>query len=448
VTEELLEQLRETLLEGMQCLKIPGVAIGLLEHGHEHVICEGITSVTNPLPVTPETLFQIGSTTKTITGTIIMRLLEMGKLELEAPVRKYLPELKLEDESVAAQVRVRQLLNHTGGWVGDLFTDTGEGDDALAKYVQLVAGQAQITPLGEVWHYNNSAFGVVGRLIEVITGQTYERAAKELLLEPLGLTHSNFFAHEAMIERFAVGHFLDESDELQISKPWAFARAIGPIGRLNSSVLDQLKYARFHLEGNTGVLSDANRLEMQRPTVKGQLGDEFGVTWWINDATGERIVSHGGATNGQMSAFWFVPTRGFACTVLTNADKGGFLHNELSAWIREQMLGLQTPVTKPLELSTSQLEEYAGTYVGRAFGTTIELEVQSSVLVRTVNMGDLSSVISTPAPPIPPARCELLEGDLLQVLEGDSKGSKHEFLRDATGRIEWLRAGGRVYAKT
>ena len=309
VTEELLEQLRETLLEGMQRLKIPGVAIGLLERGHEHVICEGITSITNPLPVTPETLFQIGSTTKTMTSTIIMRLLEMGKLELESSVRRYLPELKLEDESVAARLTVRQLLNHTGGWVGDLFTDTGDGDDALAKYVQLVAGQAQITPLGEVWHYNNSAFGIAGRLIEVITGQTYERAARGLLLEPLGMTHSNFFPYEAMLERFAVGHFLDESDRLQISKPWAFARAIGPIGRLNSSVLDQLKYARFHLEGNASVLSDANRLEMQRATVKGQLGDEFGLSWWINDATGERIVSHGGATNGQMSAFWFVPDR-------------------------------------------------------------------------------------------------------------------------------------------
>jgi CubicO group peptidase (beta-lactamase class C family) len=224
---------------------------------------------------------------------------------------------------------VRHLLNHTAGWVGDLFTNTGDGDDTLEKYTVLVGKQKQITPLGRVWHYNNAAFGVAGRIIEVLCQKPFEGALEELLLKPLGLNKSNFFPHQAMLGRFAVGHYLDEHKRLQISQPWAIPRATAPIGRLNSSLREQLCYAKFCMFGNQDVLSDELRLEMQRPDVRGQLGDWFGIGWWLNNSSGEMVVSHGGATNGQMSAFWFVPSLGVACTILTNAEKGAILTPKL-----------------------------------------------------------------------------------------------------------------------
>ena len=126
-------QLAEQIRTGMGRHKVPGVAVGLWMDGEEYAEGFGVTSLENPLPVTPNTLFQIGSTTKTITATLVMRLVEAGKPELDAPVRQYLPALRLADEDVAARVTLRHLLTHTGGWAGDYFVRTGSGDDALAK---------------------------------------------------------------------------------------------------------------------------------------------------------------------------------------------------------------------------------------------------------------------------------------------------------------------------
>src|SRR5215212_5884969 len=102
----------------MEAVGIPGVAIGLLDRGEESVRGLGVTSVEHPLEVDGDTLFQIGSITKTFTGTAVMRLVEQGRLELDAPVRTYLPELRLKDEEAAARATMRHLLTHTGGWVG------------------------------------------------------------------------------------------------------------------------------------------------------------------------------------------------------------------------------------------------------------------------------------------------------------------------------------------
>ena len=113
----LLNNLRDRVLEGMTRFKIPGVAVGIVWDGLEYTVCEGVTNRFHPLEITRDTLFQIGSTTKTITGTIIMRLVQDGKFELDAPVRRYLPDLKLMDEDVASKVTIRHLLNHTSGIV-------------------------------------------------------------------------------------------------------------------------------------------------------------------------------------------------------------------------------------------------------------------------------------------------------------------------------------------
>jgi CubicO group peptidase (beta-lactamase class C family) len=451
-TGQLLDDLRNRVLEGMTRFSVPGVSVGIVWEGEEYTVCAGVTNHFQPLEVTPDTLFQIGSTTKTVTGTVIMRLVQEGVLDLDAPVRQYLPDLKLADATVVNTVTVRHLLNHTGGWVGDFFKGFGDGDDALARYVAEVHTMPQITPLGSVWHYNNAAFGIAGRVVEVMTGKSFEAATKEMILEPLGMMDSHFLPEEVMLKRFAVGHYLDANGLVQISRPWSLGKSRAPIGLLVSSVRDQLKYAKFHLSGNPSVLRDDLRLEMQRPTVKGMLGDRFGVTWWVNDTPDSsggvtRTLRHGGATNGQMSAFYIVPEREFGFTILTNAEKGVFLHGQLSAWIQKHFLGLEAPQLNRLELTHAQLEEFAGRYVGHAFGTVIELAVQDGVLIRTVVPGDTSSVTATPAPPLPPAKCVMLEGEVVQVKEGDADGLKAEFLRGSDGQIQWLRSGGRLYAK-
>src|SRR5436853_4346191 len=127
----IFEDICSAVRVAMEETKTPGVAVGLLHDGKEHVAGFGVTSLENPLAVTPDTLFQIGSITKTFTGTAAMQLVEDGKLDLDRPVREYVPDLRLADEDVAAAVTMRHLLTHTGGWEGDFIDDLGAGDDAL-----------------------------------------------------------------------------------------------------------------------------------------------------------------------------------------------------------------------------------------------------------------------------------------------------------------------------
>jgi CubicO group peptidase (beta-lactamase class C family) len=437
--------LRERVLELMTEHQVPGVAVGIL-HDAFHAEGFGTTNVEHGLPVTTDTLFQIGSTTKTVCATVVMQLKEAGKLELDAPVRSYLPDLELTDEHVAARVTLRHCLQHTGGWAGDYFLNTGEGDDALEKYVAGVKNLPQLTPLGEIWHYNNAGFGILGRIVEVVTGKRFEDVATELVLKPLEMTKTNFYPWEAMLERFAVGHHLDAEKVVRVSRPWALARNTSSIGRLNSSVVDQLKYARFHLSDGGALLSEASMLEMQTPTVRAANGDGFGLSWFIRETTGTRVVRHGGATVGQISAFWFVPSRGFACTILTNCENGGLLNLALSNFVRKEYLGLEEPQVKGIPF-TPDLEPLLGDYREDNFGTVLHLKQEGDDLIFRVTLGDYSSITEVIEPTPLPARFEFVASDTVKVLEGDSKDARMEFLRDASGG-HWLRASGRVYRRT
>ncbi len=444
------DRLGELVREAMARLHVPGVALGIIHEAQEYTVCYGVTSVEHPLPVDADTLFQIGSTTKTVTGTAAMRLMDMGKVELHVPLRTYLPDLRLADEQAAAQVSLLHLFTHTGGWLGDYFDDLGPGDDALAKIVVKMAELPQLTPLGTVWSYNNAGFYLAGRVIEVVTGKTYETAIKELVLDPLGMTKSFFFAADAITHRVAVGHF-EIDDKAVVARPWALARAAHAAGGITSSVKDQLRYARFHL--GDGTAPDGTRLLkpetmrlMQTPQVAKDLGDQMGVSWMIRDVNGTRIVQHGGATNGQLSAFQLVPARGFAITVLTNANRGAELYRELTKWTLEHLLGVREAEPVHLEMSEAELSAYGGRYTTAL--ADAELSVRDGELIMQVTpKGGFPDKSSPPPPAPPPMRLEFCGPDRVVVLDPPMKDLQGEFLRNPDGSIAWFRFGGRIRAR-
>src|SRR3954447_7195408 len=151
-----MASLQEKLTELATELAVPGVVAGLVIGDRTEIAVHGVTNIDHPLEVDEGTLFQFGSTGKTLTATALLVLAEKGLVDLDATVRTYLPELQLTDEDVAAKVTVLQLLNHTAGWMGDVFEDTGDGDDALAKYVAHMATLPQVSPLGASVSYNNA----------------------------------------------------------------------------------------------------------------------------------------------------------------------------------------------------------------------------------------------------------------------------------------------------
>jgi CubicO group peptidase (beta-lactamase class C family) len=209
----------------------------------------------------------------------------------------------MRDPEVTTGLTMRHLLTHTGGWDGDFFPDTGNGDDALARYVKLMADLPQLAPLGTILSYNNAAFSLAGRVVEAVTGKTYEAALDELVLGPLELKYSFLFPADVLTHCFAVGH-ATIADKTVVLRPWQLTRACGPAGGITASMIDQLRYARFHLGDGTSedgarILTAESIAMMQTPGNAGMLDIKMGLAWMTRDIGGIRRVFHGGGTYGQ-----------------------------------------------------------------------------------------------------------------------------------------------------
>src|SRR6476661_10607218 len=154
------DQLSEFVAATATNFGIPGVAVAVLADGRETFACHGVTSLDNPLPIDRDTLFVLGSVTKTFTATALMRLVAQKRVELDAPVRRYVPELRLADERTAADVTVLNLLNHTSGLGVGFIADTGEGDDALADYVAKLTELELAAPPGPRASYSQAGYNL------------------------------------------------------------------------------------------------------------------------------------------------------------------------------------------------------------------------------------------------------------------------------------------------
>ncbi|MHB8647613.1 MAG: serine hydrolase domain-containing protein [Thermomicrobiales bacterium] len=444
------DELHTFIEQEMAHYHVPGVAVGVYHDGAQQVGGLGVTNVDHPLAVDARTLYQIGSISKTFVGTMAMRLVEQGKLDLDAPLRTYLPDLTLADAEATERATMKHLLTHTGGWVGDYFDDLGAGDDALAKMTVAMADVPQVAPLGTLWSYNNAGFALAGRVIEVLTGQPFEAAVQSLVLDPLGMHHTYFFARNIVTERFAVGHTVKD-DTPTVARPWELPRTANPAGGLLSDVLDLLVYARFHIGDGTAadgarVLSPENLAYMQSPLYSKGSDGEMGLTWMLESVGGVYTVRHGGGTVGQQTTFVMVPSRNFALTVLTNASRGGELHSEATKWMLKRYLGLENPEPVIRDATADQLAPYAGRYI--AAMSDIELTVrEGGLMVQLIPKGGFPNKEQAAPEPPPPVRAALSGEHTLVGLDEPMKGTRGEFLRAPDGSIAWLRLGSRAHRR-
>lgn len=420
---------------------VPGAAIGVVHREASEIAGFGVTSLENPVPVDGSTLFQIGSITKTFTATAAMRLVEAQALDLDEPVRTYLPDLVMADPRVTREVTMRHLLTHTGGWEGDYFDTVGRGDDALARMVATLGCLEQLTPLGEVWSYNNAGFYIAGRVIEVITGIAFEDALRKLVLSPLGLERSFFFADEVITHRFAVGHARTGA----VLRGWSLGRPAAAVGGLITALTDLLRYARMLWDAG-GFLSDASLAEMRRTQADtaGLMGDGVGLGWYTLERSGINFLRHGGGTNGQISELIVAPEEQFALAILTNHDDGGAVVSVVQPHVLQSELGVKAVGDNRLELSTAELREYVGSYTSRLSIVRLVL-ADDALVLETRLLGGFPDPDSPPPPAPPPTRLAFTGRDAIVALDPPLKGSPGQFLRSTEGPITWLRYEGRLY---
>lgn len=437
---------------------IPGVALGVWVDGHEHYVCHGVTSIDNPLPVDPDTLFLLGSVTKTYTATALMRLAVEGRVDLEARVREYVNELVLDDANAASRMSVLNLLNHTSGLDWALIFDSGEGDDALARYVDRLAELPLIAAPGERASYSQAGFNLAGRIVEKVTGLTFERALAELIFEPLGLAHSFFARDDIMTRRFVVGHNRGQDGALSIARLWRRARGDNPGGGLASSAADQLRWARFHLgdgrsESGIRVLPTQalHRMQQRSVALRGSnLGDAIGISWFLRDIDGVRTLGHGGSANGQFADLLLVPDRDFAVVALSNAGPDGIPFNHaVLRWVLEAFLGIRDRDPEPLPYDPARARELVGSYTNDAM--TFEVISGPEGLIFDVKLKpELRAKSDKALPPDPaPMPLGLLpgDGDEYIITGGAFVGQRGFFTRNASGTIVGVDLAGRIASR-
>jgi CubicO group peptidase (beta-lactamase class C family) len=441
-----------------QKFNVPGVAVGVWADGQEISACHGVTSVENPLPIDQDTLFLVASITKTFTATTLMRLVAEGQVELNAPVRRYVPEFRLKDQQGADTITVLNLLNHTSGLDWRVNADTGEGDDALARAVAKMAEMELIALPGTRTSYSQAGYDLLGRIIEKVAGQTFEQAVTSLVLEPLELSYSFFVRDDIMTRRFVVGHNGGEKGTLSIARPWRHARGENPGGGLATSVADLLRFARFHLgdgraASGTRVLPTHVLQQMQEPTAKLQasnLGDAIGLSWFLRDVNGVRTVGHGGSANGQFAELLLVPERNFAVVSLSNASPGGIPFNQaILSFALEHSLGLVDRDPEPLPFDAARAKEIAGTYANAMMTLTIDT-VGAGLRITLRIRPEIRAAAEKEPPPDPePADFGLLPGssDEYIITSGEFKGQRGFFTRDRSGAIVGVDLGGRSFSR-
>ena len=433
--------------------RVPGVALGIIDNGGVAARGLGVTNVDDPLPVTEHTVFPIASISKTFAATAMMRLAEQGKVDLKAPVRKYLPEFRVRDEAVSREVTVWNLLTHTPGWEGQV-TGPERGEDTLRNFVATVMPDLmQIAPPAAAWSYNNAGFSVAGRVIEATTGTSINRAVRDLVFTPLGLAHAGTTAGEFIVNRFAAGHANRGDAAPVLQRPFSPSVSV-TAGGIGLCITDLLAYATFHMGDGTAanggrVLTRASLELMRTPQLRKQsTDDDIGIAWHLRRVGPLRVAAHGGTLAGHILLLEIAPERNFAIAILTNSQNGWRLIQDvereaLRAYhgatfatnqaIAHRGLVETLPSVEPLP-AQPDLAPYVGKYLRPMSAVVVRVDGGRLIVQEHPNNGE-------PRPPMPAA---FYGPDRAVVTEGNDRGLSIEFVRAADGSVRWVRVVGRV----
>lgn len=374
--------------------RVPGATLGIILGDERLELATGVVNVSTGVETTTDTIFQIGSTGKIYTTTLIMQLVDEGRVDLDAPVSAYVPKLRLADPKSVDTITVRQLLNHTSGIDGDHFEDFGRGDDCLERFVESMSGLTQVAPPGSFFSYCNSGWVLLGHLVEKVAEGGFDGVYKERLFGPLGFKRTTMLPEEAILHRVSVGHTVDPETKTPTVVPqWMLPRSLGPAGLICQPVGELLDFARMHLDGGragdgTQVLSTESVQAMQQESValhdRYTLGPAWGLGWILFDWGPEPVIGHDGATLGQGSYLRLAPERKLAVALLANSDSRTPLYRTLFDEIFQELTGLSIPAlpAPTAEADGLDLSTYASTF--ERLGVRMTFEVVDGTLQLTV----------------------------------------------------------------
>lgn len=336
--------------KAMKDWKVQGCAVAIVKNGKIfYTKGFGLRDVKNNLPVTPNTLFAIGSCSKAFTSASVCLMIDEGKLDFDKPIVMYYPAFKLQDEYITTHITLRDLLSHRSGlprhdfmWYG---ADNLSRKDIVeaTRYLELSKG------FREVWQYQNIMFTTAGYIVELISGEKWENIVARKIFEPLEMRFSNFTINDLLRSNDYSKPYADRNDEV-VEIPYRSLDAMGPAGSINSSVTEMANWVIMQINGgkfgDKQVISEASLKQTQAPQmiIPSGVSDEtfynlYGMGWMITSYRGHLRLEHGGNIDGFSASVCFLPKDSVGIVVLTNMN-GTSLTSVVRNYAIDKMLGL------------------------------------------------------------------------------------------------------------
>lgn len=320
--------------------RVPGVAIAIRTGSDVLTVGYGVTSIADPLPITGETIFQIGSISKTFVGVIAAQLETEGLLDLNAPVAPLLRDLGGIDH----RITMRHLLTHSSGidaqyMIGrarELLKDGA--DDSIQASIQHYANDPLMFAPGSDFSYSGPGFMVAGAVIERTLNQRWAQILHQRVLQPAGMAHTFTTADEVMTYRVAAPHDIRTgAPHLARNEGWQLGWQLPgwdvPGGGVLSSVSELMNYAEYswNQAPNYGFFATLMN--------RGVPGHDIAYGWKKEQRRGQTVMGHNGLTIGYSSRFYLIPEQQLAYASLTNSLKGEPLNTAIERILLDHLLG-------------------------------------------------------------------------------------------------------------
>ena len=468
---EVLQDIRVLVKKEMEEWHVPGIALAVVKDG-KVLISEGFgyRDVKNQQPVTSDTLFAIGSSTKAFTATSVGVQVDKGKLKWDQPVKTYLPTFSMHDEFASERMTPADLVTHISGlprhdvmWYNNQFNRE-----------QLVQRLKYLQPnedFREVFQYQNLMFMTAGYLAGKVANQSWEDLVQQEIFQPLGMTSSNFSVNESKkaVDYALPYRYEDEKPAKKIKAelkeiPFRNIDAVGPAGSINSNVRDMASWVLMNLGGGTyngkTVVSKNQLEEIHAPhvVIRGGIFAQlltfpetpytmYAMGWFVQPYRGYRLLHHGGNIDGFSAMVSFMPDEKYGLVILSNLD-GNLMVDSLMFEIYDRLLGLepvdwnnryklryeqfkvaaQESETKEAQILKKTgtkpshfLSDFAGTYVSDGYG---KIQIVQEGTKLKASYGELSSPL------------EHWHYDIFNATEDPLKGTKLTFLTNVRGDID------------
>ena len=410
VNDKRIAALDTAFERALKTWKAAGFAVAVVEK-NKLIYAKGFgyRDLENKLPVTPNTLFAIGSCTKAFTASLIGLLQKDGKLDIDKPAHQYLPELRFFSDDLTNNVTLRDMMSHRTGLPRHDFSwylfNTASRDSMFHR----IQYMEPTYPLRRQWQYNNFMFVTQGAIAEKLTGKTWEENIREKIFTPLGMNSSEFTVRDLSRSADAAKGYGIKKDSLQFFIPYYDINAAGPAGSINSNAMDMSNWVITWINGGKfngrEVLPpDFLKEAMSAQTVIGPgfptkekpdiFFSSYGFGWFLASYKGHYRVEHGGNIDGFSASTCFFPTDSIGIIVLSNQDGSAIpaivrnlisdrlLNKPYFNWNDDQRASFlkakktaadaektKTPTQKMNTKPSHELKDYAGSYAHPAYGT-------------------------------------------------------------------------------